>query len=224
MGPKVQLFFGLISYFLFSLPWKAVMDRPETKKGLEFLPMETESFREFARKHARSEEIGPIATYLDKHSQEEIDSNELKIMGLMGCEVPCAAVCCLVTPSTDGESAAVKLDSIIVNGTLRRQGLGVALVAKSFLDLVSSHVPEIKNLYAHSVHPATVRMLRSLGFSDPLPTGAPISAINLEEKGDEFRSRCNERLTTVSNNLKMNCSYCRSNHRKTRQWCASSRP
>ena len=193
------------------------------KKGLEFRELGPETFREFARNHATSDEIGRIATYLDEDVTSKSDNSDIRLMGLWGCDEPCAAICCLVTPAKDGESAAIKLDSIIVDKKLRRQGLGLALVVKTFQDLIVDSNPKIRNLYAHSVHPATVRMLRSLGFSDPPATGAPISALNLEENGEEFHSRCQERLMTITNNLKMNCSYCRSNHRKTRHWCASKK-
>jgi hypothetical protein len=199
------------------------MNEKDIKKGLEFRPLEPDMFREFARRHATSDEIGPIATYLDNDGKAKENSDKINLMGLWGCDEPCAAICCLVTEAKDGQSAAIKLDSIIVDKSLRRQGLGIALVVKSFQELISENQPGIRNLYAHSVHPATVRMLRSLGFNDPLPTGAPISSINLEEKGDIFNNRCNERLTTITNNLKLNCSYCRSNHRKTRHWCSTAR-
>jgi hypothetical protein len=199
------------------------MNVKAVKKGLEFRELEAGVFKEFARQHATSEEIGRIATYLDDDKKPKGDIADIRLMGLWGCDEPCAAICCLVTPAKDGESAAIKLDSIIVDQNLRRQGLGLALVVKTFQDLIAETSPKIRNLYAHSVHPATVRMLRSLGFSDPLATGAPISALNLEENGAEFDSRCRERLMTITNNLKMNCSYCRSNHRKTRHWWAASK-
>ena len=199
------------------------MNVKDVKKGLEFRELEAEVFKEFARSHATSDEIGRIATYLDEDNEQIGGDANIILMCLWGCEEPCAAICCLVTTAKDGESAAIKLDSIIVDKNLRRQGLGLALVVKSFQDLIADNTPKIRNLYAHSVHPATVRMLRTLGFSDPLPTGAPISAINLEEKGEEFDRRCKERLMTITNNLKLNCSYCRSNHRKTRQWCPAGK-
>jgi hypothetical protein len=229
---KSSFFYGysltfIGKYLSGSYGWSEMM-QSETKKGLEFHSLGVEDFREFARRHGTSEEIGPIATYLDpskpgKDGEAPSATSTVTLRGLMGCEVPCAAICCLITPATDGKSAAIKLDSIIVDKQLRRQGLGAALVARSFLDIIDNHQPEIRNIYAHSVHPATVRMLRSFGFKDPLPTGAPISAMNLEEKGDEFRTLCNDRIATVTNTLRLNCSYCRSNHRKTRHWCAAAR-
>ena len=195
------------------------MNELTEKTGLEYRAIEPEEFREFVRLHATSEEIGRIATYLDEAVSPVEGGPVVNLQGLVGCRLPCAVVCCLVSLSTDGKTAAVKLDSIVVDKQLRRQGLGAALVARSFLDLVSTNQPPINNLYAHSVHPATVSMLRSFGFSDPPLTGAPISAINLAENGEEFRKRCNERFQLVSNRLKLNCSYCRNNSRKARRWC-----
>jgi len=195
------------------------MDELTDKTGLEYRSIDSEEFREFVRLHATSEEIGRIATYLDETASPEEGGPDVKLLGLVGCRVPCAVVCCLVSLSVDGKTAAVKLDSVVVDRQLRRQGLGAALVARSFMDLVSTYQPPINNLYAHSVHPATVNMLRSFGFSDPPLTGAPISAINLSEDGDKFRQRCNDRFQMVSNRLKLNCSYCRSNNRKARRWC-----
>jgi len=199
------------------------MTQSSDKKGLEFRTLDATTFRDFAKLHATSDEIGPIATYLDEDRKTGNLKSEIELQGLWGCDELCAAVCCLITPATDGQYSAIKLDSIVVDKKLRRQGLGIALVAKTFQDVISRNSPEIRNLYAHSVHPATVRMLRSLGFNEPLPTGAPISAINLVENGDEFSRRCRDRLMTVTNNLKMNCSYCRGNHRKTRHWCSAVR-
>ena len=176
------------------------MNQSSEKKGLEFRALDATTFREFARLHATSDEIGPIATYLDEDRKTGNLKSEIELQGLWGCDELCAAVCCLITPATDGKYSAIKLDSIVVDKKLRRQGLGIALVVKTFQDVISRHRPEIRNLYAHSVHPATVRMLRSLGFNEPLPTGAPISAINLVENGDEFSRRCRDRLMTVTNN------------------------
>jgi hypothetical protein len=69
-------------------------------EGLEFKSMTEGDFRDFARHHATSPEIGRIGTYLD-------DSHEVKdeprLLGLYGCGKLCAAVCCWVRLSNIGD-------------------------------------------------------------------------------------------------------------------------
>ena len=212
-----------------------MMNGSSDNVGIGFFPLSPEQFRAFAKMNATSEEIGPIATYLDEGvtAKKRGDGNsilktETILMGLYGCDSLCAAICCLVTSSQAGddrtpESQAVKLDSIIVDKRLRRRGLGVALVSKSFAEIVSEPGRTVNHLYAHSVHPATVRLLRSLAFRDPPPSGAPISSLHFDDGAAGFVKRCDDRLASVSTSLKLQCSYCRSNSRKTRRWCAKPR-
>jgi hypothetical protein len=203
--------------------------------GLGFFPLEPEAFRAFAKVNATSEEIGQIATYLDEgvdapkhHDSESILKTEIVLMGLYGCDTLTAAICCLVTSSrskTDGfaTSHAIKLDSIIVDKNSRRRGLGVALVSECFAEIIGQPGNNVTHLYAHSVHPATVRLLRTLTFLDPPPRGAPISSLHLEEGTDGLVKRCNDRLASVSTSLKLHCSYCQANSRKARRWCSKVR-
>jgi len=218
----------------------AAGDNVGLNDGLGFFPLTREAFREFAKLHATSDEIGPIATYLDEgvgsakhddanaiHKHDDanaIQKTEIVLYGLYGCDALCAAICCLVTSSRLGSNQAeasqgIKLDSIIVDKALRRRGLGAALVARAFADLIEDPARNVQHLYAHSVHPATVRLLRSLAFRDPPPSGAPISSLHFEDGGAAFIKRCRDQVASVSTNLKLQCSYCRANHRKARRWC-----
>ncbi len=203
--------------------------------GLNFLSLTPAMFRDFAKIHATSDEIGPIATYLDegvgtaKHDNSDaIQKTEIVLYGLYGCNALCAAICCLVTSSRHQvdqveASHGIKLDSIIVNKALRRRGLGVALVSGAFARIIRDPDRNVQHLYAHSVHPATVRLLRSLAFRDPPPSGAPISSLHFEDGPDGFLKRCDDRLAAVSTNLKLQCSYCQANNRKARRWCPNQK-
>jgi len=203
--------------------------------GLGFFPLAPEAFRAFAKVNATSEEIGPIATYLDEgvgaskhHEHDSILKTEIVLLGLYGCDTLSAAICCLVTTSrdkTDGVDVthAIKLDSIVVDQHSRRRGLGVALVSECFAEIIEDPGKNVRHLYAHSVHPATVRLLRTLAFQDPPPSGAPISSLHLEDGAGALVKRCNDRLASVSTSLKLHCSYCQSNSRKARRWCSKVR-
>jgi len=203
--------------------------------GMGFFPLTPEVFRAFAKVNATSEEIGPIATYLDegvsapKHIDDvSILETDIVLLGLYGCDTLTAAICCLVTTSrskTDDVDVthAIKLDSIIVDQRSRRRGLGVALVSECFAEIIADPGKNVTHLYAHSVHPATVRLLRTLAFQDPPPSGAPISSLHLGDGTDGFVKRCNDRLASVSTSLKLHCSYCQSSSRKARRWCSKVR-
>ncbi len=207
------------------------MDEVHDNVRMGIFSLTPEVFRKFAKIHATSDEIGPIATYLDegvdaaKHDNANaILKTEIVLFGLYGCDILCAAICCLVTSShhdsdKEGGSHGIKLDSIVVDKSLRRRGLGAALVSSAFARIVREPGLNVQHLYAHSVHPATVRLLRSLAFRDPPPLGAPISSLHFEDGPDGFLKRCDDRLAAVSTNLKLQCSYCQANNRKARRWC-----
>jgi len=159
-----------------------------------------EVFRDFARRHATSPEIGPIQTSLDAGIDKEIDFDRV-LVGLWGCENLCAVACFhLYQSAMDKSRHVLKLDSVIVGTKLRRRGLAGLLVSQSFIDLVVDRVRRVSRVYAHSVHPATVRLLRRLRFNDPQITGAPISDISVEQDGREtFLKVCEEQIKSHMN-------------------------
>ena len=76
----------------------------------------------------------------------------------------------------------LKLDSVIARGDLRRRGLAAGLVAQSMREIVTAAQGKIRGVYAHAVHPATVRLLKRLGFGDPPPVGARIFNASLTHR------------------------------------------
>lgn len=183
--------------------------------------MAPEEFRAFARRFATSEEVGPIQTSLDKGVAQDTSDFKRRLVGLWGCERLCAAACFHVYPSSmDPDREVIKLDSVIVDQALRRRGLGAVLVAQSFVDLVTGSARKVARIYAHSVHPATVRMLRRLGFNDPQASGAPISDIGLgEEVRDSFLKTCEEQVRAHVDQMRLQCAYCRMSDKRARPWC-----
>lgn len=191
------------------------------KKGVTIGPLTDDAFREFARKFATSPEIGPIRTALDSDSQERGEAGYV-LVGLSGCGRLCSAACLLLYPSKidGGETHVVKLDSVIVDPALRRRGLGGVLVAQAFRDLVAETGFGIRRIYAHSVHPATVSLLKRLGFIDPPPVGAPISNTAIEPgKEEEFLARCDDQIRGRLEQLRLQCEFCRKGDRRARPWC-----
>lgn len=191
------------------------------KQGLTIGPITEDRFREFARKFATSEEIGPIRTALDSDAQVS-NGVRRELIGLSGCDKLCAAACLLLYPSKidGGESHVVKLDSVIVDPALRRRGLGGILVTQAFHDVLAQARYNIRRFYAHSVHPATVHLLRRLGFKDPPPVGAPISNAAIEPgKEDEFIRRWEEQIRGRLEQMRLQCEFCRKGDRRARPWC-----
>lgn len=105
--------------------------------------------------------------------------------------------------------------------SIRRGGLGAALVGKAFQELLADPRFNITTLFSYAVHPATVRMLRRFGFSEPPPTGAPLSALDIT---DDSRQRLDKELRIGFQNaekkLKLQCTYCLNNNKRARPWCA----
>ena len=178
------------------------------------------AFRDFAKRHATSPEIGPIQTSLDGGADKDIDFDRV-LVGLWGCERLCAVACFqLYQSAMDKSRRVLKLDSVIVDAQLRRRGLAGLLVAQSFIDLVVDRVRGVSRVYAHSVHPATVRLLRRLRFNDPQITGAPISDISVEADGREpFLKVCEEQIKSHMNQIRLQCEFCRKGDKRARPWC-----
>ncbi len=62
----------------------------------------------------------------------------------------------------------------------------------------------ISRVYAHSVHPGTVRLLRRLGFNDPQVTGAPLSDVDVDGARRElFLKLCKGQIVTHMSQIKL---------------------
>lgn len=198
-------------------------DPADTKSGYRIVPLTVEAFRDFAKRYARSEEVGPIATALDKDDQARDAQSgvvDLRLYGLYGCDTLCAIACLQPVAVRTGTDHAVKLDSVVVHGRMRQRGLGGLIVAHAFADVSADPELDVTRLYSHAVHPATVQLLKRLGFDAPPPTGAPLSAIDLKEKGAAaFSERCRGAVTQHESYMKLQCTLCRSGNRRARQWC-----
>lgn len=180
-------------------------------------------FRDFARLHGSSPEIGAIATYVDAEHGERT-YGEPFLFGLTGCGVLCAVACCTVSQGRDGASHACKLDSIIVHQATRRGGLGAALVARAFQQMLSEPGLRITSFFSYAVHPATAAMLRRLGFSAPPQRGAPLSSLEIAE-GDRERvaTLLKVRFQDAVRKPRLNCVFCQRGSRRAQPWCALKR-
>ncbi len=188
--------------------------------GLQIGPIDKEIFRHFAKRFGMSDEIGPIGTCLDHDARPNPDARHF-IVGLHGCGKLCAAACFeLYQSKMETSKQVLKLDSVIVDPALRRRSLGALLVVQTFLDMVQDERLNIVRIYAHSVHPATVQMLRRLSFNDPPPAGAPISHRGLEDEGrGDFIRTCETRVRDQMGHKQLQCEFCRTKSRRSRPWC-----
>ncbi len=193
-------------------------------QGLAIRRISEDEFRAFAKLHATSPEIGDIRTYFDADADADAENRHeagaVQLLGLTGCGKLCAVSCCTIVGSKTGDTHACKLDSVIVDGELRKRGLATVLVARAFLDLLDDPDFRLTTFYAHSVHPATVKMLRTLAFRDPPPVGAPISSSHLDDGNrDDFSAACRERFDTLTRHLKLQCAFCLKRNRRAQPWC-----
>ena len=187
--------------------------------GLAFQRIREDDFRIFARFHGSSEEIGRIGTYLDADNAEQAYGKPY-LFGLFGCQEICAVVCCTISKSSNRNGHACKLDSIIVHQDVRKGGLGSLLVTKAFMDLVDDPEFNIGTIYSYVVHPATVRMLQRLNFSEPPPTGAPLTSLRItDDNREQLTTDFKVRFQDVSQRLKLQCIYCVNKDRRARPWC-----
>lgn len=194
----------------------------ESAPGLEFRVLGRQEFVDFARRHNSSPEIGPIATCLDDGGggEDSAPSGPYQLLGLAGCGRLCAVACCTLSRADPKAPYGAKLDSVIVDNDLRRRGLAGLLVAKSFRELLSRADAAVSVIYAHAVHPATVRLLGRLSFSAPPPIGAPLAALHIAgDERDELVKRLEGRVQDLATRLKLQCALCRSGDRRARPWC-----
>jgi hypothetical protein len=190
------------------------------QEGPRIAVISGQAFRDFAKRHATSPEIGPIQTSLDRGLDREIDFERI-LVGLWGCERLCAVACFHLYPSARDETRQVlKLDSVIVDERLRHRGLAGLLLAHSFRDLILDGARELARIYAHAVHPATLRLLRRLGFNGPQATGAPICDLGVEaENRDAFLKACEDQIRRHMDMMKLQCAFCRQRDKRARPWC-----
>jgi len=190
------------------------------QQGSSIREISEQEFRDFAKRYATSPEVGPIATSLDSDAKHDPEVERV-LVGLWGCETLCAVACFhLYKAATDKTRLVLKLDSVVVAPPLRRRGLARILVARGFSDLVADVKRNIVRIYAHSVHPATVLLLRRLGFHDPQVVGAPISDLNVEaDNRDVFLQACESQIRDQMNRLRLQCEFCRKGDKRARPWC-----
>ena len=190
------------------------------RNRLTIADISAKEFREFAMPRATSLEIGPIQTSLDGGVDNPADYDRF-LFGLWGCATLCAVACLHIYQSPrDQAPPALKLDSVIVDNHLRRRGLAGLIVAQAFVELVADTGRNITNIYAHSVHPGTVNLLRWLGFGDPQVTGAPISAVDVDDEGrTAFLERCETQIINKKSQFKLQCEFCQKGDKRARPWC-----
>lgn len=194
---------------------------PAEKEGLEISEVSRETFLDFVRRHAISEEIGRIGTCLDGDGKNTA-AGDLLLLGLTGCGKICAVLCCQVTDARTGGKQVCKLDSVVVHSELRKRGLATVLVSKAFAELLDDGRYELSRYYSHAVHPATVRLLAELGFSDPPVIGAPICTLEIDDANrEETNAAWNCAHLDAINPLKLQCALCRSPRKQGRLWCES---
>lgn len=193
----------------------------EAAEGLQFLRLSEELFRNFSRRHGTSEEIGRIGTHYDDGPGDKSLGTPV-LFGLAGCGKVCAAVCCTLTTNPQNDGHSCKLDSVIVDGELRKRGLASILVTRAFLDLMEDRKFDITMFHSHAVHPATVRLLVNLAFSTPAILGAPLSSIQIDDGNRaDFLRRCANTHRDGLNRLKLQCQFCRKRDRRAKPWCKS---
>jgi len=172
---------------------------------------------------ATSPEIGRIATTLDD-GRAPLAPGRSRTVGISGCGKLCAVACCTLVASKIDESHACKLDSVIVDTGLRRRGLASALVSTLFVDSLSEPNLPISSIYAHSVHPATEKLLGGFSFRKGRAIGAPISSFQVDPVSrDRLLARCQDRLRGISARLRLGCVYCLKGDKRARPWCMPAR-
>ncbi len=213
-----------------AFPWGDDYPRPDCTRtsmanisaaapGLEIAEISADAFRNFARRFGSSPEIGPIGTYLDK-GDDGAALAKARLLGLLACGNLRAVCCFTLDRSRTSETYSCKLDSVIVHSSIRRQRLASLLVAHGFGKLVEAKDKIVSTVYAHAVHPATIKLLRSLSFSEPNLVGAPICALAVDSSTrDGFVARLKTREHAETTGLKLKCVQCIANRKGAVPWC-----
>lgn len=187
--------------------------------GYSLGPIDGVAFRDFAKRFARSPEVGPIATALDDAPDGRPGDPALRLFGLGACGNLAAAACLQLIRGRAGDSHALKLDSVVVHANLRQRGLGGLIVSHAFGQLAGDPAFNVQRIYAHAVHPATVALLARLGFSAPPVVGAPLSAIDIEGRATDFAAASRRSIAAQENYMRLQCALCRAGDRRARPWC-----
>ncbi len=192
---------------------------PTEKQGFEIGEVSRETFLDFVRRHATSEEIGRIGTCLDSDNTVE-PAGDLLLLGLTGCSEVCAVLCCQITEARAEGKQACKLDSVVVHTKLRKRGLATILVTKAFADLMENGDYDVSHFYSYAVHPATAKLLCELGFSDPPLMGAPICALEIDDaQREETATAWKCAHSNAAQPLKLQCALCKGPWRQGALWC-----
>lgn len=192
-------------------------------QGYAIKPVERDTFREFASRHAISEEIGRIGTYLDPDNDGPA-ADHVQTLGLYGCERLCAVACCTLWHHGGEDAFVVKLDSVIVEHDLRGRGLAGLVIGRAFLDLMADERFDITRFYSHAVHPATARLIQQLMFSAPPPIGAPICELSIAaDSRADFIAACRTKSSEIAELLEAQCRRCRAGHPLADRWCQPAR-
>jgi N-acetylglutamate synthase-like GNAT family acetyltransferase len=187
--------------------------------GLQIDRITEAAFRKFARQHGSSPEIGPIGTYVDGDHEDRV-YGEPYLFAMFGCGDICAVACCTLIAHRLNEGSVCKLDSIIVHQSIRRGGLGATLVNKAFQEMMDDKRFDITAFFSYAVHPATVRLLRSMGFGEPPPTGAPLLSLKINDANRErLETELKVRFQDAEKKLKLQCIYCCKRDKRARPWC-----
>ncbi len=192
---------------------------PTKKQGLEINEISRETFLDFVARHATSEEVGRIGTCLDADC-DRAPAGDLLLLGLNGCAKLCAVLCCQITEARTGGKQVCKLDSVVVHSHLRKRGLAKILVSKAFAEVLDDDHYDVSYYYSHAVHPATVKLLNALGFSDPPLLGAPICALEIDDtQRQKITVAWNLEHLNAVNPLKLQCAYCKNPRKQSQPWC-----
>lgn len=188
------------------------------KEGLEIGPITEEEFLLFAKRFGTSEEVGPIGTCLDKNKVRTRNA-EIFIVGLSAGEKLCAVAAFQLFPARDtGALSTLKLDSIIVDPKVRKQGFASLLVYNMFIEFCEEY--PIKRIYTIAMHPGTVKMLSHLSFSESTLAGAALSSLSLENYSRRnFTAKCRYYIVGRMQRMKLEYIYCINDNKRPRPWC-----
>ncbi len=156
---------------------------------------------------------------------ENTPAGELLLLGLTGCSKVCAVLCCQIVDAGTGNAGAkvCKLVSVVVHSELRKRRLATVLVSKAFAELLDDGRYDLSRYHSHAVHPATVKLLAELGFTDPPLPGAPIFALEIDDANrEEITTALKRAHSGAVDPLRLNYALCKSPRRQGRPWCTPS--
>jgi len=192
---------------------------PGDMQGLLFRPVDREEFDRFTVRQATSPETGRIGTVFDQDKPAHPDQI-IRTLGLFGCDKLCAVAVCVIVPNKSDDHNSCRLDTVVVDHKLRRQGLATLAITKLFLDLLSEPGLDISRLFSYAVHPATVSALKNLQFSEPPPKGAPLVSVDLGDTvKPEVLTACQTLFGKLNAQLLGMCSACRTVDEPDHRWC-----